>query len=293
MMPLTSTEIAAARALLGWEQRNLAFAAGIGVGTVRRMEESLGALGTVPHRNFFVRGRRQVIGAISESLECAGVRILTKRGNTAEIAIGLEPWAGQEELPFKILVVPWLNAARPFPDKLTFIRYGFAELRVRALGRIWVITELPSEPGAELTLENRELIERAATYATTLPRAPYSQLIPFSKARRSVPETYWILARSKTQQPDEFGKAFDFEQLRLDWVEDERKLTLLGQQPLNSTIKSSAKKTGGSLSGICADLEEAYAHVNWTLFPKSEARRLQFGPQNWGPSPVSTRQRDY
>lgn len=293
-MPLTSTEIAAARALLGWEQRNLAFAAGIGVGTVRRMEEGSTDFRTIiPRRNFLSPSRRQVIGAISEALESAGVRFMTMRGNTTEIAIGLEPWAGQDELPFKILVVPWHNEARPFSVKTTFIRYGFTQIRDRNSKRVWVITELPSEPGAELSFDNTGLIERAATYATTLPRVPYSQLELHSKARSTVPETFWVLARSKPVQSDEFGKAFVFEQLTLDWLEDERRLALSGKRPLKVATDGSTNKAGSILSRICTDLEEAYAHVNWTLFPKSEARRLQFGPQSWAPSPIGESRRGH
>ena len=287
MIPLTSTEIAAARALLGWEQRNLAFAAGIGVGTIRRMEEGASDFRTsIPRRNFLSPGRRQVIGAISEALECAGAQFMTKRGNTTEVAVGLQPWAGQDELPFRILVVPWTNETRPFPVKTTFIRYGFSQIRDRKARRTWVITELPNEPGAELDSDNAGLIERAATYATTLPRTPYSQLELHTQARSTVPDTSWVLARPKSLQTEEFAKAFAFEQLTFDWLKDERRLALSGKRPLIPATSDTKTDAANTLSGICSELEEAYAHVNWTLFPKSEARRLQFGPQNCAPSPI-------
>lgn len=174
----------------------------------------------------------------------------------------------------------------PFPVKTTFIRYGFTQIRDRKARRTWVITELPNEPGAELNSDNAGLIERAATYATTLPRTPYSQLELHTQARSIVPNTSWVLARPKSLQTDEFGKAFVFEQLTFDWLKDERRLALSGKRPL--TPATGDTKTGATrtLSGICSELEEAYAHVNWTLFPRSEARRLQFGPQSWSPSPI-------
>lgn len=270
----------------------MAFAAGIGVGTIRRMEEGASDFGTsIPRRNFLSPGRRQVIGAITEALECAGAQFMTKRGDTTELAVGLQPWAGQDELPFRILVVPWINEARPFPVKTTFIRYGFTQVRDRKARRTWIITELPNEPGSELNSENVDLIERVATYATTLPRTPYSQLELHTLARSTVPETSWILARPKSLQIDEFGKAFAFEQLTFDWLKDERRLVLLGKHTLTPATGDTKTDAARTLSGICSELEEAYAHVNWTLFPKSEARRLQFGPQNCAPSPIGEQRR--
>lgn len=295
MVPLTSTEIAAARGLLGWEQRNLAFAAGVSIGTVRRMEDRTLSSG-VPHWNFPVRGRRQVVGAIAEALEYAGVRFMTTRTSVTNVAVGLEPWAGQDERPFQTLVMPWVNEERPFTQKATFVRYGFARV-VLATGKqwMWVLTELPNEPGSELAIENSDIVARAATYAVAIPRGPFVlPSVRYTSTGSKKTAEYWVLvrpAKGSGTQP-----RFSFHNLDLKWLGDEeRRFELTGSKkiepghalfsgPLFGEEPGPAKVEDG-----CLKIVEDYAHVDWSLFPKSEARPLQFGPQSWDPTPVPLR----
>ncbi len=63
---LTSEQIRAARALLRWEQKNLAAAAGVSVETIKRLEKKPGR----------VSAYVQTVDAIREALETAGVEFL-------------------------------------------------------------------------------------------------------------------------------------------------------------------------------------------------------------------------
>lgn len=59
-------QLKAARALLGWEQRDLAEAAGVAIGTVRRMEGIEGP----------VRGQHETVRKVQQALEAAGIEFL-------------------------------------------------------------------------------------------------------------------------------------------------------------------------------------------------------------------------
>ncbi len=63
---LTSEQIRAARALLRWEQKNLAAAAGVSVETIKRLEKKPGR----------VSAYVQTVDAIRGALETAGVEFL-------------------------------------------------------------------------------------------------------------------------------------------------------------------------------------------------------------------------
>ena len=63
---LYSEQIRAARALLGWRQEQLAQAAGIGLATVQRIEQSPG----------MVRGNFSTVVKIQQALEQAGIRFI-------------------------------------------------------------------------------------------------------------------------------------------------------------------------------------------------------------------------
>ena len=61
-----SSEMRAARALLGWSQLDLAKAASIGVATVRRLESARGE----------IRGAAETVWKIQKALEAGGVEFL-------------------------------------------------------------------------------------------------------------------------------------------------------------------------------------------------------------------------
>ncbi len=63
---LTSEQIRAARALLRWEQKNLAATAGVSVETIKRLEKKPGR----------VSAYVQTVDAITGALETAGVEFL-------------------------------------------------------------------------------------------------------------------------------------------------------------------------------------------------------------------------
>jgi len=63
---LSSVQLRAARALLGWDQRRLAQAAGVSVPTVRRMEAS----------GENVRGNVDTLVKVIDALERAGVELI-------------------------------------------------------------------------------------------------------------------------------------------------------------------------------------------------------------------------
>lgn len=67
---ITATQIRAARALLGMDQRRLAEAAGLSLPTIQRMEASTGAQ---------VRGNVESLAKVVEALEKAGVELIGER----------------------------------------------------------------------------------------------------------------------------------------------------------------------------------------------------------------------
>lgn len=70
---LTGRQIAAARALLGMAQPELAMAANISVPTLKRMEASAGE----------VSGLKNNIGAVKAALEAAGITFIDERTTSA------------------------------------------------------------------------------------------------------------------------------------------------------------------------------------------------------------------
>lgn len=68
---MTGNQLKAARALVGWEQAQLAEAATVSVNTVRNME----AAGADP-----VRGRLDTLGKLQAALEAAGVIFIEENG---------------------------------------------------------------------------------------------------------------------------------------------------------------------------------------------------------------------
>ncbi|CUW39674.1 conserved protein of unknown function [Magnetospirillum sp. XM-1] len=59
-------QLKAARALVGWEQSDLAAAAGVAVGTIRRMESIEGP----------IRGQHETVMKVQQALEAAGIEFL-------------------------------------------------------------------------------------------------------------------------------------------------------------------------------------------------------------------------
>ncbi len=67
---ILARQLRAARTLIGWEQRDLADATGLAIGTIRRMEASDGA----------VRGHAENVWKVQRSLEDAGVIFIDENG---------------------------------------------------------------------------------------------------------------------------------------------------------------------------------------------------------------------
>lgn len=76
---LTGRQIAAARALLGMAQPELAMAANISVPTLKRMEASAGE----------VSGLKNNIGAVKAALETAGISFVDDRGASPTGGLGV------------------------------------------------------------------------------------------------------------------------------------------------------------------------------------------------------------
>ncbi len=66
----TPNQLRAARALLGWEQKDLANGSGLAIGTIRRMEGSRGA----------IRGNVASLRKVQRALEDAGVVFIDENG---------------------------------------------------------------------------------------------------------------------------------------------------------------------------------------------------------------------
>ncbi|MCB5176421.1 helix-turn-helix domain-containing protein [Microvirga lenta] len=67
---LTSEQVRAARALLRWEQKDLAAASGVSLPTIKRLEAKPGVL----------NAHGPTLGALSRALEAAGVQIIPENG---------------------------------------------------------------------------------------------------------------------------------------------------------------------------------------------------------------------
>ena len=67
---ILARQVRAARVLIGWEQKHLAEAAGLAIGTIRRMEASDGA----------VRGTADNVWKVQRALEISGVIFIDENG---------------------------------------------------------------------------------------------------------------------------------------------------------------------------------------------------------------------
>ena len=67
---ILARQLRAARVLIGWEQKHLAEAAGLAIGTIRRMEASDGP----------VRGNAENVWKVQRALEDAGVIFIDEDG---------------------------------------------------------------------------------------------------------------------------------------------------------------------------------------------------------------------
>ena len=74
---ITSEQVRAARALLRWEQRDLATASGISLPSVKRLETQPGALAA----------QRKTIVALRKALEKAGVEFIAENGGGAGVRL--------------------------------------------------------------------------------------------------------------------------------------------------------------------------------------------------------------
>jgi len=88
---LTAAQMKAARALLGWDQRQLAEAAGLSLPTVQRMEASDGN----------VRGNVDSLVKVVEALEAAGIELIAEGATSSGGGRGvrLRSPAGQPSAP--------------------------------------------------------------------------------------------------------------------------------------------------------------------------------------------------
>ena len=74
-MSITSEQVRAARALLRWEQKDLAEASGISLPSVKRLETQPGLLAA----------QERTIAAIARALERAGVEFIAENGGGAGV----------------------------------------------------------------------------------------------------------------------------------------------------------------------------------------------------------------
>jgi transcriptional regulator with XRE-family HTH domain len=74
---ISSEQVRAARALLRWEQRDLAAASGVSLPSIKRLETSPGVLGAQP----------RTVAAIRAALESAGVEFIAENGGGAGVRL--------------------------------------------------------------------------------------------------------------------------------------------------------------------------------------------------------------
>lgn len=77
ILKVSIRQVKAARALLGWSQRDLAEASGVSEPTIKRLEAGDGDLG----------GRADTGASIREALEEAGVRFIPENGGGAGVRL--------------------------------------------------------------------------------------------------------------------------------------------------------------------------------------------------------------
>ena len=76
-MSLTSEQVRAARALLRWEQRDLAGASEVSLPTIKRLEAKPGPLGA----------HAPTVAALTRALEAAGVECIPENGGGAGVRL--------------------------------------------------------------------------------------------------------------------------------------------------------------------------------------------------------------
>ena len=76
-MSLTSEQLRAARALLRWEQRNLAEASGVSLPTVKRLETQPGELAA----------QERTVVELRKALEKAGIEFIAENGGGAGVRL--------------------------------------------------------------------------------------------------------------------------------------------------------------------------------------------------------------
>jgi transcriptional regulator with XRE-family HTH domain len=74
---ITSEQVRAARALLRWEQRDLAEASGVSLPTVKRLETQPGELAA----------QEQTIAELRKALETAGIELIAENGGGAGVRL--------------------------------------------------------------------------------------------------------------------------------------------------------------------------------------------------------------
>lgn len=87
MMSITSEQVRAARALLRWEQRDLAEASAVSLPSIKRLEVSPGPLAAQP----------RTVAAIRQALEEAGIIFVAENGEGAGVRLRKRP-IGEPEL---------------------------------------------------------------------------------------------------------------------------------------------------------------------------------------------------
>lgn len=83
-MSLSSEQVRAARALIRWEQKDLADASGVSLPTIKRLETKPGALS----------GNATTIAALRAALERAGVEFIAENGGGAGVRLRKGETAG-------------------------------------------------------------------------------------------------------------------------------------------------------------------------------------------------------
>ena len=78
---LLAKQLRAARTLIGWEQKQLSEAAGLAIGTIRRMEASDG----------LVRGNAENVWKVQRALEEAGVIFIDENGGGPGVRLKKAP----------------------------------------------------------------------------------------------------------------------------------------------------------------------------------------------------------
>jgi transcriptional regulator with XRE-family HTH domain len=86
MLTLTSEMVRAARALIRWEQKDLALASGVSLPTIKRLEAKPGDLGA----------HGPTISALRQALEVAGIEFIPENGGGAGVRFRHKRQEGQQ-----------------------------------------------------------------------------------------------------------------------------------------------------------------------------------------------------